>query len=578
MKIFSCISNQLTSCPTRKFIRSNELRRCRQQTSRRLISASAMPVFRKQMGDDSEEEISEDELYQYTRYRCNETENLAMRYRKFRISALIDAAAKATGDCATSCVKLIKCTEGQYNKAFLMTMDNGAQILAKIPNPNAGPAFYTTASEVATRDFLRTVLDIPVPRIYAYSLDPLNPVGAEYIIEEKAEGQPLGTLWHHWRTESKADLVTQLVDLEIKLTSVSFRKHGCIYYKEDLENRGLPVQNLETASPSYNDPARQVDSVSVERYALGPLTEARLWEGERAAMKLDRGSTPLSYMAGMGINEIQWAKAYAKPKLNAYRSIETPVSPDDYISLLNRYLQVAPHLSPGPFRTSLSHPDLHLDNIFVDPDTKKITCIIDWQSASVSEPFLQHRIPRMLLPVDRRSSNGRVETMAEDFDPGEGSNETADLLSRYRNLSKLKNEPRWAAVNLHNRGLLTEPVSLLCGAWSRNDVFSFRHALIHLASRWKEIAPATTPCPIQFTEHELQLHNSELELVEGLGEVLYQLQINDLIPLGGMVPREGYEQALHVNNVVREMFVDMAQSESQKTLYSRIWPYQDRDA
>lgn len=51
-------------------------------------------------------------------------------------------------------VKVLKCTEGQCNKAFLMTMDNGAEVLAKIPNPNAGPAFYTTASEVATRDLV----------------------------------------------------------------------------------------------------------------------------------------------------------------------------------------------------------------------------------------------------------------------------------------------------------------------------------------------------------------------------------------------------------------------------------------
>ena len=35
-----------------------------------------------------------------------------------------------------------------------MTMDNGAEVLAKIPNPNAGPAFCTTASEVATRHFV----------------------------------------------------------------------------------------------------------------------------------------------------------------------------------------------------------------------------------------------------------------------------------------------------------------------------------------------------------------------------------------------------------------------------------------
>lgn len=50
--------------------------------------------------------------------------------------------------------KLLKCIEGQYNKAFIMTMDNGVEVLAKLPNPNAGPAFYTTASEVATRHFV----------------------------------------------------------------------------------------------------------------------------------------------------------------------------------------------------------------------------------------------------------------------------------------------------------------------------------------------------------------------------------------------------------------------------------------
>lgn len=33
-------------------------------------------------------------------------------------------------------------------------MDNGTEIVAKLPNPIAGPAYYTTASEVATREFV----------------------------------------------------------------------------------------------------------------------------------------------------------------------------------------------------------------------------------------------------------------------------------------------------------------------------------------------------------------------------------------------------------------------------------------
>ena len=53
--------------------------------------------------------------------------------------------------------KLLKCVEGQYNKAFIMTMDTGHECVARIPNPNAGPIFYLTASEVATRHFVRNI-------------------------------------------------------------------------------------------------------------------------------------------------------------------------------------------------------------------------------------------------------------------------------------------------------------------------------------------------------------------------------------------------------------------------------------
>lgn len=36
-------------------------------------------------------------------------------------------------------------------------MDNGAEVFAKLPNHSAGPAYYTTASEVATRTFVSVI-------------------------------------------------------------------------------------------------------------------------------------------------------------------------------------------------------------------------------------------------------------------------------------------------------------------------------------------------------------------------------------------------------------------------------------
>lgn len=51
---------------------------------------------------------------------------------------------------------VMKCPEGLYNKAFLLTFSNGSEVVAKLPNPNAGPRTLTTASEVATMEYVRS--------------------------------------------------------------------------------------------------------------------------------------------------------------------------------------------------------------------------------------------------------------------------------------------------------------------------------------------------------------------------------------------------------------------------------------
>jgi Ser/Thr protein kinase RdoA (MazF antagonist) len=120
----------------------------------------------------------------------------------------------------------------------------------------------------------------------------------------------------------------------------------------------------------------------------------------------------LAFVVNIATNEIQWAKVHAKRRINPRRSIETPETPEEYISLLQRYIRVAPALASPPSRMSLWHPDLHLDNIFVDQGTKEISYIIDWQSAAVSEPFFQNKMPRMLVPVSSRNSAEKSD--AED--------------------------------------------------------------------------------------------------------------------------------------------------------------------
>jgi hypothetical protein len=87
---------------------------------------------------------------------CKEKQ-LHDRYTKFNVDELKRVAAESIG--TKTCVSMTKLAEGGYNKVFRLVMDNGSVAIARIPCPNAGPAFKTTASEVATMDFVNFLHD-----------------------------------------------------------------------------------------------------------------------------------------------------------------------------------------------------------------------------------------------------------------------------------------------------------------------------------------------------------------------------------------------------------------------------------
>jgi hypothetical protein len=73
-----------------------------------------------------------------------------------------------------------------------------------------------------SRRFARTVLNIPVPRVLAWSTNEQNPVQAEYIFMEEARGSQLHEFWDELPLRKKVDVIREIVDIERKLLSVSF--------------------------------------------------------------------------------------------------------------------------------------------------------------------------------------------------------------------------------------------------------------------------------------------------------------------------------------------------------------------
>lgn len=109
---------------------------------------------RPQTAAGNKEYSNQDFLFQYTsgRWLWGEKEQLAARYVKFDVAALCQAAADAVG--SRSCTDITILTEGNFNKVMLLTMNDGKEVIAKIPNPNAGHPHFVTSSEVATMEFV----------------------------------------------------------------------------------------------------------------------------------------------------------------------------------------------------------------------------------------------------------------------------------------------------------------------------------------------------------------------------------------------------------------------------------------
>ena len=236
------------------------------------------------------------EFFSFTRGRfvLREKEEMAQRHIKFDMNELCKAAAASVGRV---CVKVEKCPDGLYNKAFLLTMDNDEQVIAKVPNPNAGLPHFTTASEVATMDLvgatenghkslvtdalqMRNVLGTPVPRVLAWKSSNQNAVKAEYIVMEKVKGVQLSTVWPSMHFDQKVTIMKSIAGYQKAWARLSFSRIGSVYYTKDLKLE-------DPLAPVYIDDDGQ--SAADARFAIGPITGKEWNTLGRAGLNCDRG-------------------------------------------------------------------------------------------------------------------------------------------------------------------------------------------------------------------------------------------------------------------------------------------------
>ncbi|EAW21629.1 phosphotransferase family protein [Aspergillus fischeri NRRL 181] len=370
-------------------------------------------------------------------------------------------------------------------------MENGEEVLAKIPNPNAGHSQYCVGSEVATLDFLRSVLGIPVPRVLAWS-SPLQPnsVGSEYILMQRVKGRQLSGVWDVMSEVQRFGLVKSMVEIERQLMSAQFTSHGSLYYK-DTYPRGKEL---------------------TEKFVFGPTTERTFWEDQKRGLDIDQGpwETAQQYLSAVANREITSIKRQGS---------KTAIARDKHVRLLEQFLTLLPHILPPEELSSpvLLHHDLHSDNIFVDDaDPTRISSIIDWQSVHPAPLFMQARFPAVFDCDDQYPWGAVQPELPDDFHTlSQTEKELAkDKLARVRlkkfyELASRKFNPLLAKAMdfMRDEDDPTTFIFHLIGRSTLDGPIPLKELLIQTYERWGKIVKRRgleIPCPISFPNEEIE--------------------------------------------------------------------------
>ncbi|KAL4944635.1 hypothetical protein BDV06DRAFT_232872 [Aspergillus oleicola] len=425
------------------------------------------------------------------RWLWNEEEQLRARYREFDIAELQRVAVDASS--AGPCVRMKKLGEGTYNKAFKLTMANNKTVVARIPNPNAGPAFLTTASEVATMDFLRNVLHIPVPK--------------------HAPGTQLAFVWPDMNVRRNMQTIKDIVEIQHKLLLMRFSSYGCLYFSEDAPPGSHP------AILNGDDLSHEFKKSIADKFS--PLQRA----------------SALGYIQAPALREISWLENFADPNpseelVMPYRNVYPPA---EHISVIQRYLPLTPHLLPseediaGAF---LCHADLTSPNIFVDGDGR-ITSIIDWQSSAACPLFVEGRPPRFL---DYKGE--QIFKLPEDFDTLDeekqksikNQRDQSMMLYIYNDHAERRNPLLHKVFNYLGGQVLWDPINMAGGTWD-GDVLTLRETLIRVHKHW-DLFDCQGKCPLNFSPEEISKHNEDGE---------YWNEVQDLWDsIRGVLDRDGW--------------------------------------
>ncbi|KAI9930737.1 hypothetical protein ASPWEDRAFT_471884 [Aspergillus wentii DTO 134E9] len=515
-------------------------------------------------------QICPHQLFQYNngRFIVNEEYELAKRYSPFDLKALCRLVSDLPQ--VASPIRSINKKEGGFNKALLMKAENGNTVIARIPCRNIVPREYGTASEVAVLKFVKTRSSTPVSDVLAFSSNPSNPVGTEYIILDKSPGIQLTKVWDTLSEPDRVKLIREFAQLESKLASIEFPAYGALYMRDALPN-------------ALRCPGRTIDVD--DKYVIGPLYHGA-WPGGFAADPEDYAeySGPWRNLSDFGHSLAQQGIFQIKNFKTSYAGRGPHHgSPSAHIDLLHTVMKLMPVLCASPTlrrhsQPVLTHPDFHPGNIFVSRDDPTIIMgVIDWQFTCIMPRFTQVRWPLFLTPPEGYQTGLSRPQLRKRFTRANGQRGKQDAALRTKCY-----EAALVKTHLESYLALTEPDVAVRQLFTRapftyrDGILPLRDTLIKISQQWGKLG-VREECPYRFSREEVKQHEREYgEYVEWckLREHTHQLlHSND----GGWVPPEvDFEETQRKHDKLFRHFLKTKMKHMTEQEARKLWFFRER--
>ncbi|KAJ8116979.1 hypothetical protein OPT61_g1714 [Boeremia exigua] len=535
--------------------------------------------------DKAPENASESDVFTYKaqRWLWNESDQPKRRYLKFDLNALVKVAENTMGS-DVSCVEVTKLPEENFNKTFLLTMHDGHQLIARLPNPNAGPARYTTASEVATMDYVRDRLQIPVPKIISYNTQAeTNDVGAEYILMEKCPGIELGRLWDDLSARQKVDIVRQLATFSARLSKARFAYYGSLYYTKDIPDA--------------------IDTRIDDTFSVGPTTSRTWFDDGRGEVDIYRGpwtsaEDVLTAIANRENACLDRLLDFPRDRQQGIFNNPGGYQPfkDTKSAVIRDYSCVLPYIMPQDDAYTASilwHNDLHSDNIFVNEDRPtEITGIIDWQNVHLSPAFLHMHHPS-LIEYDGPILNnfekpvlpsGFAELAPDEKDKARALHTAQSIWGLYEIFIQ-KQAPDLLRVLRYRNTLSCQVMNLVGSIFDDGEAY-VQTLLSQLAKpeTWEDVIKAnghdaaSVPCPLKYSDEDVKKQEDAMikweKDVERKARVISE--VGAYTGWDGAVPPEDFDKVFEKLNEAKERFLDTeARSPQEREQWAQAWPFRD---